>query len=133
MRVANELVRSEAFEGFEPSPEVVGADEISEMSTQLIMAVVTGAFDGRLLDRAVHAFDLAIRPGVFELGETMVDLILAADPDENVFRGVNVPLVVGKLDSIFWSARCGSGTARQCSSCAETRRQPFSRPLDATR
>jgi len=98
---AYELIRRKAFEGFEPSPEVVGADEMSEMGTQLIVVVVMEAFDGRVLDRAVPAFDLATRPGVFDLGETMVDLVLAADPVENVFKGVNVPFAVGELDSII--------------------------------
>jgi hypothetical protein len=34
---ADELIGIEAFEGLEPSGEVIGIDEIAQMSSQLIM------------------------------------------------------------------------------------------------
>jgi hypothetical protein len=49
---ADELVRGKAFEGLEPPGEVVGVDEVAEVRTQLFVAFVEVAFDGRVLDRA---------------------------------------------------------------------------------
>ena len=65
------------------------------------MIVVVKAFHGRLLDRAVHAFDLAICPRVPDLGEPMFDLMLAANAVEDVFEGINMPVVIGELDAII--------------------------------
>ena len=42
---ADELIGSEAFEGLEPSPEIVGADEDGEVASQLIVIVVMEGFD----------------------------------------------------------------------------------------
>ena len=42
---ADELVRREAFEGLQSSPEVVGADEVGEVLAQLVVIVVMQAFD----------------------------------------------------------------------------------------
>ena len=68
---------------------------------QLVVIVVKEAFDGRGLDRAGHPLNLAIRPGVLDPGQPVVDLMLAADPVadavEDVLPGVNVPVVIGEL------------------------------------
>jgi hypothetical protein len=98
---ADELVGREAFEGLQPSPEVVGADEVGEVISQLLVVVVVKAFDGCVLDRAVHAFDLAVGPGVFDLGQPVLNLMLAADPVEDVLEGINVPIMIGELDAII--------------------------------
>ena len=95
---AYELVRSKAFEGLQPSPEVVGADEVGEVISQLFVVVIVEAFYGRLLDGAVHPFDLAIRPRVPDLGEPMFDVMLAADPVKDVLEDMNVSFVIGELD-----------------------------------
>ena len=34
-----------------------------------------------------------------DLGGTVVDLMLAADPVEDVLEGMNMPLVIGELDA----------------------------------
>jgi len=39
------------------------------------MCFVVEALDGRILDGAVHPFDLAIGPGVLGLGQTMIDVV----------------------------------------------------------
>ncbi len=96
---ADELVRREALEGLQSAPEVAGADEVGHVISQLVVVVVVEAFDGRVLDRAVHAFDLTIRPWVLHSGQPVLDLMLAADPVEDVFEGINVPIVVGELDA----------------------------------
>ena len=52
----------EASEGLESPSEVVGADEIAQVGSQLVVRVVEVAFEGCVLDGSVHAFDLpAIR------------------------------------------------------------------------
>jgi len=42
------------------------------------------AFDGGVLDGAVHSFDLAVGPRVFGLCQPMIDVVLGA----GVFEGV---------------------------------------------
>ena len=110
---ADELVGREAFEGLQSSPEVVGADEVGEVLAQLVVIVVMEAFDGRVFDRAIplpgsglpanrerDPLNLAIRPGMLDLGQPVVDVMLAADAVEDVLEGMNVPVVVGELDAI---------------------------------
>ena len=42
------------------------------------MRLVVEAPDGRVLERAVHAFDLTVGPGMAWLGQAMVDVVLRA-------------------------------------------------------
>ena len=49
---------------------------------------------------AIHSFDLAISPGVLDLGEPVFDLMLAADPVKDVFEGINVLIMIGEPDGI---------------------------------
>ena len=86
---ADELIGREAFERLETPPEVVGRDEVCQMLCELVVVIVMEAFDGRVFDCAVHAFDLPIRPGVLDLGQSMVDLMLAADAVKDVLEGIN--------------------------------------------
>ena len=72
---ADELVGRQTFECLESSPKIVGADEVGEVFSQLIMVVVVEAFDGGVLDCAVHALDLAIRS---EFGDDCGYLILVS-------------------------------------------------------
>lgn len=46
--------------GSSTSAEVIGRDEIGEMLSSLLVAVVLEALDGGVLDRAVHARHLAM-------------------------------------------------------------------------
>ena len=110
---ADELVGREALEGLQSAPEVVGADDVGQMPCELIMVIVVEAFDGGLLDRAVHPLDLAAprensppdcflvlaAPGVVGLRQPVVDLMLAADAVEDVLEGIDLPVVVGELDA----------------------------------
>ena len=50
----------------------------------MVMGFVEVAFDGCVLDRAVHSLDLPVGPGVLGLGQPMVDVVLGA----GVFEGV---------------------------------------------
>ena len=81
---ADELVGREAFEGLEPPGEVVGGDEVCEVAAELVVAVVVEALDRRVLDRPVHALDLAVRPRMPGLGQAMVDVVIGA----GVFEGM---------------------------------------------
>ena len=56
------------------------------MAAQLIVAVVVIAFDGGVLDGSVHSFDLSIRPGVFDFGQPVIDIIFTAAHIEHVVR-----------------------------------------------
>ena len=81
---ADELVGGEAFEGLEPSGEVVGVDEVPQMRAQLVVGLVEGAFDGGVLDRPVHSLDLTIRPWMLRLRQPVIDIVEGA----GIFEGM---------------------------------------------
>ena len=67
------------------------------------MALVVEAFDGRLLDRAVHSLDLTVGPRVVGFGEAVLDVVCLADHVEaHLARsgGVAVAGLLGALDVI---------------------------------
>ncbi len=70
----DEFVRCESFECFESSGEVVGLDEVGEMLPEVFVGLVVEAFDGSFFEGSVHAFDLAVGPGVFRFGQAVVDV-----------------------------------------------------------
>lgn len=49
------------FECLQPPPEIVDADEVGEVVSELIVVVVMETHDEGGLDYPVHPFDLAIR------------------------------------------------------------------------
>jgi hypothetical protein len=49
--------------------------EVDKVSSQLIVAVVVEAFDGGVLDRSVHVFDLTVRPRMVGLGQPILVLL----------------------------------------------------------
>ncbi len=78
------------------------------MAAKLIVAVVMEAFDGGVLDRSVHALDLAVGPRVVGLGQTVLDPIRFADHVEAHRPGIGsipVPGLVGELDAIIGQDR----------------------------
>lgn len=97
---ADVFVRGEAAQSLQATSVIVGADEIVEVGGKLGMAVVMVAFDGRLLDRSVHPFDLAVGPGMLDLRETVLDFMLVADPVEDVVEGIFVVHHIGELDAV---------------------------------
>ena len=115
----DELCWREAFEGLEPSGVVVGVDEQIKVSAQVIVVIVVIAFDRGLLDRAVHALDLAairensppdcflvlMAPRMVGFGQAMLDLVGVADHVEAVHAqpgrpAIPVSRLVGELDAI---------------------------------
>src|SRR3546814_9100855 len=82
--LADVFVGGEAFECLETLGKVVGGEEVCEVRPQLVVAVVVVAANGGLFDRAVHAFDLAVGPGVVRLGEPVVDVRFGASELEGM-------------------------------------------------
>jgi hypothetical protein len=92
-------------EGLESAAEIVCGDEVVEVLPELVVAVVIIALDRRLLDGAVHPFDLPVGPRVFHLGQAVLDPVLVADPVEDMVEGVFVVGVIGELDTVaHWEA-----------------------------
>ena len=59
--------RREPSEDLEPSTVILGIDDDVEMLPQRIMVALLVAFDGGILDSAVHPFDLTIGPRLLGL------------------------------------------------------------------
>ena len=53
--------------------KIVGVHEVGKIAFELFVAVVVVTLGGRLFDGSVYAFQLAIRPGVFN--EKLVDIV----------------------------------------------------------
>jgi hypothetical protein len=68
---ADGLVWCEALQGLQTSTEVVGGNEVGEVLSELVVAVVVVAFDRRILDRPVHSLDLTVGPGMPRLCQPM--------------------------------------------------------------
>lgn len=97
---ADELVGGQAFQRLEPPAEVVGDDEVGEMPFELCVIVVVVAPDGRVLDGAVHAFDLAVSPRMRRLCQAMLDVEIGAGRLEGVAAEGHA-LGPHRLD-VFW-------------------------------
>ena len=73
------------------------------MGSELIVAVVMKPFDRRVLDGAVHPFDLAVGPWMVGLGQPVLDAVGLADHVEAHWPGVDavsVPGLLCELDSV---------------------------------
>ena len=72
------------------------------------MALVVEAFDGRVLDGAVHPLDLAVGPRMVRLGEPVLDVVCLADHVEaHLTRpgGVAVARLLCELDAVVGQDR----------------------------
>ena len=97
---ADELVRREPAEDLQASSEVAGGEEVVQVDAQLLVVLVVVSAHCGALDRAVHALDVAVGPGVVHLGQPVPDAALAADAIEDVTEGVSVLRPVGELHAI---------------------------------
>jgi hypothetical protein len=96
----------EALEGFEPPPIGIGVDEVVQVGVELPMALVMRPVDGGILDRPVHAFHLAIGPGMLDLGEAVLNPVFLAARVELGGMDVAVGPSVergGKVNWMPWS------------------------------
>ena len=75
---ADELVGGQALERLQAPTIIVGVDEHGEVSLELLVAIVVVALDGGFLYGPVHAFDLPVGPGMFDLGEAVLDVVFLA-------------------------------------------------------
>ena len=109
----------EALEGFEPPPIIIGVDEVVKVGVELPMAFVMIAFDGGVLDRPVHAFHLAIGPGMLDFGEAVLDPVFFASHVEHMgdVRGcradVDVKVAAASNDAMTSGSGVGSWLARR--------------------
>ena len=76
--------RRKSFEGLEPSGEVVGGDEVCEVTAQLIVSLGEETLDGGFFE----GFDSCARPGRWSMGawvgHAVVDVGLGAGELEGV-------------------------------------------------
>lgn len=104
---ADIFVGCEALQGL---PATERSDEIGKVSFELIASIVIVALDDRFLDRAVHALDLAIGPGMLDLGQPMFDAISLVSRVEHMRhvscrRTVDIAWREGELDPIVGEHR----------------------------
>ena len=104
----DELERGEASQSFETFREVVGVEEGSEVLLELGMGLVMIGTNSSFLDRAIHAFDLAVGPRVVGLGEAVIDIVASTREFESV-SPEDLASGQGQLDVL----RSRSGIARR--------------------
>ena len=110
---ADEFIGREAFEGLQPTAKIVCVDEVLKVPSELVVIVIMEPLDGRLLDGSVHALDLPIGPcaapagdalhrreGMVDLCQPVLDLILIADPIEDVMERIFVASMICELNAV---------------------------------
>ena len=65
---ADVFVRGQAAECLETACLILGIKKVAEMVAKLIVTIVVIPFHGRVLNRAVHPFDLPVGPWMVWLG-----------------------------------------------------------------
>ena len=76
--LTNPLKRVEPAETLEALREVVRIEERGQVRAKARMGRVEESPDGRVLDRAIHAFDLAVGPQMVKFRQAMLDVQLGA-------------------------------------------------------
>jgi len=74
--LADKFARCEPFERLQSAGEIVGHYEVGKVAFELLVSIIVVVFDGGVLECAVHPLDLTVRPRMFGLGRTMVDIPL---------------------------------------------------------
>ncbi len=95
---ADELVRCQTLESFEPSGKVARGDEVGEVAPELVVIFVAVAFNRGLFEHAVYALSLTVGPGMAWFGQAVINVALSAGRFESVRseafptfqRGLNV-------------------------------------------
>jgi hypothetical protein len=77
---ADEFVAREAAESLESFGEGVSSDEVAEVGTQLVVAVIVVTLNCGLFDGAVHPLHLTVGPGMIRFGEPVVNVVQKTDP-----------------------------------------------------
>src|SRR5437868_13418046 len=76
---ADVFVRGKAFQDLETTGEIVSGDEVDQVGSELVVAVIVIAVEGRLFDRVVHLLVLSTGPWVMGLGQALLDAVGSAD------------------------------------------------------
>jgi NAD dependent epimerase/dehydratase family enzyme len=95
------LISGESLKRFESLGEVIGHQEALQMFFQVVMSLVVILFHGGVFERAVHAFYLAIGPGVVGFGQSMVDAILLTDTIKEMMECLDIALAVGEVNAVI--------------------------------
>jgi len=73
------------------------------------MIVIVEALDCGVLDGAIHALHLTVRPWMIDFSEPVLDAILVADPFEDVVERIIVTGMIGELDAVVSQHRVRMG------------------------
>src|SRR5690349_17677575 len=98
--MTNEFIRRKPSEGLEALGKVVGHQEDGQVLTQLLMGSVIITINGRFLEGAVHALDLAICPRVIRFRQAMVNTPFGTDTVKQQGKGIAVSGPVGELNAV---------------------------------
>ena len=71
------------------------------MGFELRMCAVVIALDGGLFDGSVHAFHLAVGPGMIDFGEPVFNVMFLANTVKEVHRCRFILFAVGKLSAVI--------------------------------
>src|SRR5438045_9447691 len=117
---ADVFVRGKAFQDLETTGEIVSGDEVDQVGSELVVAVIVIAVDGRLFDRTVHPLDLPIGPWMMGLGQAMLDTVGSADlilsGGPGIGRSSHPDFLAGqRIEYRYRSAPYAAGTARSSS------------------
>ena len=99
------FVWGEAFESFESLGKVVSHEESLEMLLSVLRGLILVFLYRSFLERAVHAFDLAIGPRVVGCGQSMIDTILLTDTSQEMLTGSDIALAIGEREAVSRSDR----------------------------
>src|SRR5438067_8866288 len=110
---ADVFVRGKAFQDLETTGEIVSGDEVDQVGSELVVAVIVIAIDHRFLEGTVHALDLTIRPRAVWFGQAVFDTVGSADLVEAMDPVTSRPPItifwqVGKLDTVIGQHRMQS-------------------------
>jgi len=98
------------------------------MGSQLVVGFVEVAFDGRILDGAVHPLDLTIGPRMLGLGQAMIDIVEGAGMFEGM-REERLSLGAHVLD-LGWGPGLAGGIGEVGSVVGEDGMDPVGDGLD---
>ena len=81
------------------------------------MGLVIVLVHGSIFEGAIHPFNLAIRPRMMHLGQSVLDAVLTADTLEEMTEGVWIAASVGQLEAVV--GQYGQGLRSSVSAAPE--------------
>ena len=90
----------EAAQSLQAARVIVGVSEGLQIRSQLVVVCLGVAFDGGVFDRAVHAFDLAVRPWMVRLGQAVLDAVLGPDTVEQIAYGLGGRSIASRVTKL---------------------------------